>query len=173
MALVTEDRKRDGLALELTAIDNGGLASMNSVSRSGILDRNAQRKTVGAKLDDLAVRPRDHLRRARQFSGGNQQKIVLAKWLLRQNTRVFIFDEPTRGVDIATKVEIYSIIARLADAGCAILVISSEMPEVLGLSDRILVMRAGSIVAELGREAFSMETVFAYAAGVERPRLSA
>jgi ABC-type sugar transport system ATPase subunit len=173
MALVTEDRKRDGLALELTAIDNGGLASMTAVSRYGILDRSAQRKNVGTKLDDLAVRPRDYLRKARQFSGGNQQKIVLAKWLLRQKTRVFIFDEPTRGVDIATKVEIYSIIAKLADAGCAVLVISSEMPEVLGLSDRLLVMRAGSIVAELYRDAFSMETVFAHAAGVERPRLSA
>jgi ABC-type sugar transport system ATPase subunit len=172
IALVTEDRKRDGLALELTAVDNGGLASMNSVSRSGILDRRAQRKAVGAKLDDLTVRPRDHLRKARQFSGGNQQKIVLAKWLLRQNTRVFIFDEPTRGVDIATKVEIYSIIAGLAEAGCAILVISSEMPEVLGLSDRILIMRAGTIVTELDRDAFSMETIFAHAAGVERPRLS-
>lgn len=173
MALVTEDRKRDGLALELTAIDNGGLASMKAVSRYGFLDRGAQRKAVGAKLDDLAVRPRDHLRKARQFSGGNQQKIVLAKWLLMQKARVFIFDEPTRGVDIATKVEIYSIIAKLADTGCAVLVISSEMPEVLGLSDRILVMRAGSIVAELDRDAFSMETVFAHAAGVERPRLSA
>lgn len=173
MALVTEDRKRDGLALELTAIDNGGLASMNAVSRYGLLDRSAQRKTVGATLDDLAVRPKDYLRKARQFSGGNQQKIVLAKWLLMQITRVFIFDEPTRGVDIATKVEIYSIIAKLADAGCAVLVISSEMPEVLGLSNRLLIMRTGRIVAELDRDAFSMEAVFAHAAGVERPRLSA
>jgi ribose transport system ATP-binding protein len=97
---------------------------------------------------------------------------VLAKWLLRDNARLFIFDEPTRGVDIATKVEIYNIIARLADAGCAILLISSEMPEVLGLSDRILIMRAGKIVAELERKSFSMETVFAYAAGVKRTQLS-
>jgi ABC-type sugar transport system ATPase subunit len=170
IGLVTEDRKHDGLALELTAIDNGGLASMNSVSRSGILDRRAQRQVVGAKLDDLAVRPRDYQRKARQFSGGNQQKIVLAKWLLMDNARLFIFDEPTRGVDIATKVEIYNIIARLADSGRAILLISSEMPEVLGLSDRILVMRAGMIVAELGRTEFAMETVFAYAAGVEPSR---
>jgi ABC-type sugar transport system ATPase subunit len=173
IALVTEDRKRDGLALELTAIDNGGLASMNSVSRSGVLDRRAQRQTVGAKLDNLAVRPRNYLRRARHFSGGNQQKIVLAKWLLMDNVRLFIFYEPTLGVDIATKVEIYSIIARLADSGRAILLISSEMPEVLGLSDRILIMRAGAIVAQLDRTEFAMETVFAYAAGVERSRVTA
>ncbi len=173
IVLVTEDRKRDGLALDLTAIDNGGLASMASVSRAGILNRGIQAKTVGAKLDQLAVRPRDHLRLARRYSGGNQQKIVLAKWLLVENVRLFIFDEPTRGVDIATKVEIYRMIAALAQSGTAVLLISSEMPEVLGMSDRLIVMRAGGVVAELARQDFSMETVFAHAAGVEHGRLTA
>lgn len=129
MVLVTEDRKHDGLALDLTAIDNGGLASMATVSRTGILNRRTQERTVGAKLDQLAVRPRDYLRQVRRYSGGNQQKIVLAKWLLVENVRLFIFDEPTRGVDIATKVEIYRMTADLAQSGAAVLLISSEMPE--------------------------------------------
>ena len=90
----------------------------------------------------------------RQLSGGNQQKVVLAKWLLVENTRLFIFDEPTRGVDIATKVEIYQMIRDLADSGVAVLLISSEMPEVLGMADRLLIVREGRIAAELRREAF-------------------
>jgi ABC-type sugar transport system ATPase subunit len=172
IVLVTEDRKRDGLALDLTVIDNGGLASMASVSRAGILNRRAERKFVGAKLDQLAVRPRDYLRLARRYSGGNQQKIVLAKWLLVEKVRLFIFDEPTRGVDIATKVEIYRMIAGLAQSGTAVLLISSEMPEVIGMSDRLIVMRTGRVVAELVRPDFSMETVFAYAAGVEHKQFT-
>jgi ABC-type sugar transport system ATPase subunit len=94
---------------------------------------------------------------------------VIAKWLLVENTRVFIFDEPTRGVDIATKVEIYQMIADLAAGGVAVLLISSEMPEVLGLSDRLLIMREGRIVAELRPDEFRMETVFAHAAGLSIP----
>ena len=101
----------------------------------------------------------------RQLSGGNQQKVVLAKWLLVEGTRLFIFDEPTRGVDVATRVEIYRMIRDLATAGAAVLLISSEMPEVLGLADRLLVMRAGRLVAELPPDA-EAEEVFALAAGL-------
>ena len=98
---------------------------------------------VGAKLGELQVRPKGTRRAVRQLSGGNQQKVVLAKWLLVDGVRVFILDEPTRGVDIGTKVEIYRMIAGLAAGGMAVLLISSEMPEVIGMADRILVMRAG------------------------------
>ena len=167
VAFVTEDRKRDGLALELSILDNGGLASMDRVSWRGVLNRALQEKIVEAKLDELAVRPRGVRRLARQLSGGNQQKVVLAKWLILDHSRIFIFDEPTRGVDIATKVEIYRIMADLAAAGMAVLLISSEMPEALGMSDRLLVMRRGRIVAELDHLELSMERVFALAAGVE------
>jgi ABC-type sugar transport system ATPase subunit len=166
IALVTEDRKRDGLALDLSVIENGGLASMGSVSRLGVLDRARQARLVGRKLDELAVRPKGGTQPARQLSGGNQQKVVLAKWLLVDGVRIFIFDEPTRGVDIATKVEIYRMMAELAAAGMGILLISSELPEVTGMSDRLLVMRAGRLVAELPRTGFSMEAIFAHAAGV-------
>jgi ABC-type sugar transport system ATPase subunit len=173
IALVTEDRKRDGLALDLDLIDNGGLATMGDVARFGVLDRRRRTAIVRAKLDELTVRPRDPARPVRQLSGGNQQKVVLAKWLLVQGTRVFIFDEPTRGVDIATKVEIYRMMTELADAGMAILLISSELPEILGMSDRVLVMRGGALAADLPRTALSMETVFAHAAGIAPDRINA
>jgi ABC-type sugar transport system ATPase subunit len=173
IVLVTEDRKRDGLAVDLSVLDNAGLATMDRVSRLGIIDRELRERTVREKLEEMVVRPRDLDRPVRQLSGGNQQKVVLAKWLLVRGIRVFIFDEPTRGVDIATKVEIYRMIAELADAGMAVLLISSEMPEILGMSDRVLVMRAGRIVAELNRTDLTMETVFAHAAGIDSDRLIA
>jgi ABC-type sugar transport system ATPase subunit len=102
---------------------------------------------------------------ARQLSGGNQQKLVLAKWLMTQ-ARVLILDEPTRGVDVATKVEIYQIIGDLASQGMGILLISSELPEILGMCDRALVMRNGGIVAEFTRTEASEEKLLAAAAGV-------
>jgi len=173
IVLVTEDRKRDGLALDLTVLDNGGLASMGLVSRLGVIDARLRERRVREKLDELAVRPREVDRPVRRLSGGNQQKVVLAKWLLVRGIRVFIFDEPTRGVDIATKVEIYRMMADLAAAGIAVLLISSEMPEILGMSDRVLVMRSGRIAAELDRAALTMETVFGHAAGIDSDRLTA
>ena len=103
-SLVTEDRKRDGLLLDASVIDNGGLASMPRFSRHGFLNRKRQAEVVTAKLDELAVRPRGARGPIRSLSGGNQQKVVLGKWMLVENVRVFLFDEPTRGVDIATKV---------------------------------------------------------------------
>jgi ABC-type sugar transport system ATPase subunit len=173
IVLVTEDRKRDGLALDLSVLDNGGLATMDLVSRHGVIDGRSREKTVREKLDELVIRPRGLERPVRQLSGGNQQKVVLAKWLLVRDIRVFIFDEPTRGVDIATKVEIYQMMADLAAGGMAILLISSEMPEILGMSDRVLVMRAGRIAAELNRTDLTMEAVFAHAAGIDSDRHAA
>ncbi len=166
LAMITEDRKGDGLALDLSVLDNAGLASFGRASSFGIIDGARRRAMVDAKVTELSIRPPGTARPVRQLSGGNQQKVVIAKWLLVENTRVFIFDEPTRGVDIATKVEIYQMIADLAATGVAVLLISSEMPEVLGLSDRLLIMREGRIVSELLPDQFRMETVFAYAAGL-------
>ncbi len=170
VVLMTEDRKRDGLLLEASVVENGGLASMRRFSRAGVLDCARQAKEVHDEQDRLAVRPRRARGPVRSLSGGNQQKVVLGKWLMLDGVRVFIFDEPTRGVDIGTKVEIYRIIAEIAANGAAVLLISSEMPEVLGLSDRLLVMRNGRLVADLARESFNMETVFGYAAGVTMQR---
>ena len=166
LALITEDRKGDGLALDASILDNASLASFGRVARAGVIDGRARRRLVDAELRELATRMRDADQPVRQLSGGNQQKVVLAKWLLADGTRLYIFDEPTRGVDIATKVEIYQLIAGLAHAGAAVLLISSEMPEVLGLADRLLVLREGRIAAELGPPDFNPELVFAHAAGL-------
>jgi ABC-type sugar transport system ATPase subunit len=176
LAMITEDRKGDGLALDASVADNAGLASFGRTSRAGIIDGAARQRLINTKIDELSIRLRDTSQPVRQLSGGNQQKVVLAKWLLLEGTKLYIFDEPTRGVDIATKVEIYRMIADLAAQGAAVLLISSEMPEVLGLSDRLLILREGRLVAELAPEAFRPEMVFAYAAGLavhagsERPQ---
>ncbi|MDC9825359.1 sugar ABC transporter ATP-binding protein [Devosia sp. ZB163] len=166
LALITEDRKGDGLALDASILDNAGLASLGRSARAGIINDREQRRIVDAKLRELSTRMRSVDQPVRQLSGGNQQKVVLAKWLLVEGARLYIFDEPTRGVDIATKVEIYQLIANLARAGAAVLLISSEMPEVLGLSDRLLVLREGRIAAELVPDGFKPELVFAHAAGL-------
>jgi ribose transport system ATP-binding protein len=166
VAMLTEDRKGDGLALDASVLDNAGLASFSRYAPNGVIDGAKRWQLVGAKIRELSIRLADPGQPVRQLSGGNQQKVVLAKWLLVENIRLFIFDEPTRGVDVATKVEIYQMIRDLADSGVAVLLISSEMPEVLGMADRLLVVREGHIVAEFGREVFRPETVFAHAAGL-------
>jgi ribose transport system ATP-binding protein len=160
---LTEDRKRDGLVMACSIRDNASLASLDDVSTWGILNRRQQTEVIRAKVRELNVRPPHIERLVRQLSGGNQQKIVFAKWLLVR-ANVLILDEPTRGVDVATKVEIYQIIRTLADQGIAVLLISSEMPEILGMSDRILVMREGRLAGELAREQATEENLLALAA---------
>jgi len=165
IALLTEDRKRDGLVISCPVRDNVILATMEQVSRWGFLDRRQQDAQVRSKVQELDIRPPQVGRLVRTLSGGNQQKVVLAKWLLSQ-AKVLILDEPTRGVDVATKVEIYHIIGDLADRGIGILFISSELPEILGMSDRALVMREGHLVGEFTRAEASEESLLACASGV-------
>ena len=141
------------------------MASFESLSRWGIIDRRMQATRVQQKVHELDIHPPLLDRLARQLSGGNQQKLVLAKWLMTQS-RVLILDEPTRGVDVATKVEIYQIISELAVKGMGILLISSELPEVLGMSDRTLAMREGRQVGEFTKVQASEEKLLASAAGV-------
>jgi ribose transport system ATP-binding protein len=165
IALLTEDRKRDGLVMSCPIRDNVGLVTMDQVSRWGVLRRRQQDAQVRAVVHRLDIRPPEIGRLVRTLSGGNQQKVALAKWLLSQ-AKVLILDEPTRGVDVATKVEIYHIIGDLADRGMGILLISSELPEILGMSDRALVMREGRLVGEFTRTEASEERLLASAAGV-------
>lgn len=167
IALLTEDRKRDGLVMNCTIRDNASLASYMNLSRFGIIDRRKQETRVQQKVQELDVRPPILDRLASHLSGGNQQKLILAKWLLTQ-AHVLILDEPTRGVDVATKVEIYHIINELARNGMGILLISSELPEILGMSDRALVMREGRIVGEFSRAQANEERLLASAAGVSQ-----
>ena len=121
---------------------------------------------MAGKIGELAIRPARMNKPVRELSGGNQQKVVLAKWLLT-SSKVLILDEPTRGVDVATKVEIYHLIGQLGDEGVAVILISSELPEILGMSNRVLVMRAGSLAGEFSKEQASEENLLACAAGVD------
>ena len=166
IAMLTEDRKRDGLIMSCSICDNVGLATMDQVSRWKILRRRKQKELVQAKVQEMSIRPAQLTRLVRELSGGNQQKVVLAKWLL-SNAKLLILDEPTRGVDVATKVEIYHLIGELADKGAAIIFISSELPEILGMSNRILVLRKGRVVGEFAKESASEETLLASATGIK------
>lgn len=166
VAMLTEDRIRDGLVLFLSTCDNVTLANFERMSRLGVLRRRRQRSLVESKTAELNVRPRDIERRVRTLSGGNQQKVVLAKWLLAP-ANVLVLDEPTWGVDIATKQEIYRIISDLAAGGVAILLISSQLPEILGMSDRIVVMRKGQLVGEFSKGQATEENLLARATGIE------
>jgi ABC-type sugar transport system ATPase subunit len=167
IALLTEDRKRDGLVMSCSIRDNVGLATMDQVSRWGFLNRRQQDGQVQSKVQELKLRPAGIpiKRLVRTLSGGNQQKIILAKWLLSQ-AKVLILDEPTRGVDVGAKVDIYHIINDLAEREVGVLLISSELPEILGMSDRVLVMREGRLVGEFPRVQASEEKLLACAAGV-------
>ncbi len=167
IALLTEDRKRDGLVINCSIRDNVGLATMDQVSKWGMLNRQQQNAQVRTEVQKLDIRPPQLGRLVRTLSGGNQQKVALAKWLLSR-AKVLILDEPTRGVDVATKVEIYHIVGDLADKGMGILFISSELPEILGMSDRALVMREGRLVGEFTRSEASEESLLASAAGVNQ-----
>ncbi|MGO9307990.1 MAG: sugar ABC transporter ATP-binding protein [Spirochaetia bacterium] len=165
ISFVTEDRKRDGLIMSCTMRDNISLATLHSMSFGPFLDRRRQDRMVQAKVNELAIRPSDIGQKARTLSGGNQQKVVIAKWLLSR-TKVLLLDEPTRGVDIGAKVEIYHIINRLVEAGIGVLLISSEMSEVLGMSDRIMVMREGRLVGNFTKAEASEERLLQHAAGL-------
>jgi len=164
LALLPEDRKRQGLVLVAAIRENVSLPSLPSLSRSGVVDRRRERDAVARWTDALSVRTPSVETEVRQLSGGNQQKVVLARWMLA-NARVLLFDEPTRGIDVGAKAEIYALMRRLADDGAALLVVSSDLPEALGMADRVAVMREGWIVAVLARGEATPERVAALMLG--------
>jgi ABC-type sugar transport system ATPase subunit len=165
IALLTEDRKKDGLVLSCSIADNASLATMDQVSKATVLNIRKRNDRVNTKVKELSVHPEQINTTVRRLSGGNQQKVILAKWLLSQ-AKILILDEPTRGVDVATKVEIYHLINNLANQGVGIMLISSELPEILGMSDRVLVMKDGHIAGEFSRAQASEESLLSCAAGV-------
>ncbi|WP_309707105.1 sugar ABC transporter ATP-binding protein [Armatimonas sp.] len=148
ICLLTEDRKRQGLVLDLALRNNFGLPNLEKLGKLGFIDGSKEREAFGGYVESLLIKTPHQEQLARNLSGGNQQKVVLAKWL-QANSEILIFDEPTRGVDVGAKYEIYVLMRKLATQGKAILMISSELPEVLGMSDRILVMRGGKITGEI------------------------
>ena len=158
IAYVTEDRKSLGLVLDDTIAHNTTLANLRGVSRRGVIDDGREHAVASDFRAKLATRCAGVHQQVVNLSGGNQQKVVLAKWLFADPT-VLILDEPTRGIDVGAKYEIYTLIAKLADEGKSILLISSEMPELLGMCDRLYVMNEGSFVAELDAAGASQEQI--------------
>lgn len=164
IGFVTEDRKRFGLLLEQTILDNSTLAGLKQIAGAFLVNRS--RETVATKkvMSSLRVKANSPLTVAGTLSGGNQQKVVLGKWLLT-NPKVLFLDEPTRGIDVGAKQEIYAEINRLAKEGLAIVMVSSELPEVMGLSDRILVLHEGKLTGEFAKNEATPEKVMVAATG--------
>jgi ribose transport system ATP-binding protein len=154
LGLAPEDRKSQGLLMEWNLTKNVSLADLGNFVRGLLIDRRTEREKVIEQLKALNTVPPDPDRIVRELSGGNQQKVVLARWLLRE-CRVLLLDEPTRGVDVATKAELYRLITELARTGIGVVVVSSELEELAGMCTRILVMREGELVADLPGEGTS------------------
>ena len=162
IGLITEDRKNQGLLLNKGIDFNTVYASMERVSHAGVI-RSKEEKAMAKKyMDAMNIKAWSPSQKTGTLSGGNQQKVVLAKWLAT-NSEVLIFDEPTRGIDVGAKAEIYQLMRQLADEGKAIIMISSEMPELIGMSDRIMVMRDGEIMGELSRQEVTQEKILTLA----------
>ncbi|MGH7950503.1 MAG: sugar ABC transporter ATP-binding protein [Limisphaerales bacterium] len=165
IALITEDRQMKGLNLKASVRDNITLANLKNFSRFGqILQFKKENLAADAEIEKLRIKTYHRNQIVKTLSGGNQQKVVLAKWLLN-DPKIVILDEPTRGIDIGAKAEIYKIIAQLAEQGKTIIMISSELEEILGLCDRVIVLCHGKITAEFERGAFSQENIIEAAMG--------
>jgi D-xylose transport system ATP-binding protein len=164
IGFVTEDRKRYGLLLEQTILENMTLAGLKTISGRFVTHRSRETVAATGAMESLRVKANSPLTVAGTLSGGNQQKVVLGKWLLT-NPKVLFLDEPTRGIDVGAKQEIYAEINRLAKDGLAIVLVSSELPEVLGLSDRVLVLHEGVLTGEFSRSDATPEKVMAAATG--------
>jgi ribose transport system ATP-binding protein len=164
IGLLTEDRKRYGLVLPMTVRENTTLANLMEVAMRGFINFSKEREAARKFVEDLDIATPSVEQIARNLSGGTQQKLVLAKWLFTKS-KVLIFDEPTRGIDVGAKVEIYELMNQLAEKGVGIIMISSELPEILGMSDRILVIHEGRIAGELTREEATQEKIMHLATG--------
>jgi ribose transport system ATP-binding protein len=150
---IPRERRTEGLVLFLSVATNATLASLRALRRRAMIDHGAERRLVAGWVERLRIRTPSIRTLCLNLSGGNQQKVVLAKWLLSEPS-IFIMDEPTRGIDVGAKYEIYSIIDRLATDDGGVIFISSELEELLAISDRILVMSQGEIIAEFARAEF-------------------
>jgi ribose transport system ATP-binding protein len=162
VCLLTENRKEEGLVLPMPVRINVTLTQLARVSRNGFLRDRIERTTAGHWVKELDVRCRSVEQTARELSGGNQQKVIIAKWLFR-DASVIMLDEPTRGIDVGAKAEIYALLRRLAVGGKALLVVSSELPELMLLCERILVLSRGRLVGELHRDEFDEERILSLA----------
>lgn len=158
IALIPEDRKLEGLVGIMSVRDNIALPILPALRKGLFLSRKKASQIAEQYIEKLSIKTPDLHRAVRNLSGGNQQKVVIAKWLA-SNSKVVIFDEPTRGIDVGAKLEIYRIMNQLLEQGTGIIMISSEMPELLGVSDRIVVMKAGHLVAEFSKNSATQEEI--------------
>jgi ribose transport system ATP-binding protein len=165
IALITEDRKSQGLVLGMSVRENTTLAHLERFAARGFVDRREEEGVTNEEIAELRIRTPNAEQTVRNLSGGNQQKVVLAKWLIG-DAKVFLFDEPTRGIDVGAKAEIYALMLALLARGIGIVMVSSELPEVLGMSHRVLVVRDGRVRAEFARGEATPDKVIAVAAGV-------
>jgi ribose transport system ATP-binding protein len=165
IGLLTEDRKMQGLILNMMLRENTTLASLSRLVKRGFIDVSAEKSATKKFIRDLLIKTPSTEQKVRNLSGGTQQKVVLAKWLFTES-KILIFDEPTRGIDVGAKAEIYQLMWKLVSQGIAILMISSELPEVLKMCERILVMHDGQITGELKREEADQEKIMALAMGL-------
>ncbi|MBM3802943.1 MAG: sugar ABC transporter ATP-binding protein [Acidimicrobiia bacterium] len=168
IGLLTEDRKNQGLVLSMMVRENTSMASLVRLVKHGFVDIRAEKEATRGYIRDLQIKTPSTEQKVRNLSGGTQQKVVLAKWLFTKS-RVLIFDEPTRGIDVGAKAEIYQLMWKLVAQGIAILMISSELIEVLKMCDRILVMHEGEITGELKQAEATQEKIIAMAMGLEQP----
>lgn len=166
IGLLTEDRKQQGLVLKLTTRDNITLAVLRNLTSGPMTNGRKEASVAQRYIQNLSIKTSGLHQMVMDLSGGNQQKVVLSKWLATE-PRVLIFDEPTRGIDVGAKVEIYRLMNQLAKQGVAILMISSELPEILGMSDRIMVISQGRVAGFLDRNEATQEKIMQYAANVE------
>jgi ABC-type sugar transport system ATPase subunit len=167
IALVPEDRKTEGLVLDLPTAANISLPLLRKISRLGLLSRKAEHDIAAESISRLRIKTSHPWQVTRELSGGTQQKVVLARWL-QTKPSVLLLDEPTRGIDVGAKAEIYEIIHELSESGIAILLVSSDLPELIALADRILVLRDGRVADELSRAQATEEAVISIALGHER-----
>lgn len=165
IALVPEDRKLEGLSLRLSVLFNMTLVKIRQINRLGVIDKKKQKAEAEQYVRSTRVKTPSLAQKVFQLSGGNQQKVVISKWLM-MNPKILILDEPTRGIDVAAKAEIYGLISDLANEGVCVLVVSSEIPEILGICDRLYTVCEGKITADLPVDQTASDQILAYALGV-------
>ena len=166
IGFITEDRKTEGLMLEESIMKNISIANLGRISKKGVLNKKQEQEMTRHGIEDLHIKCTGAQHACGNLSGGNQQKVVFAKWIFTE-PKVLILDEPTRGVDIGAKKEIYSIINKLAGTGVAIIMVSSELPEILGMSDRVMVVHEGKIGGFIDKKEANQENIMILATGGE------
>ena len=159
IAYVSEDRKREGLVLKRPIRFNASLVMIDRLTRSLFVNRAAERDSVNEQIESLRIKLRSMEDPMTSLSGGNQQKVVLAKWLMQEKIDVLIMDEPTRGIDVGAKYEVYKLMSDLANQGLAIILVTSDLPELLSLADRVLVLRDGRATGLVEKEDMTQENI--------------